>query len=87
MYDACMPAIQIRNVSSEVCRALSARARSNGQSLQGFMLDLVEREASSDRNARLIDEIAAWPSSRSGGSDQLDLESVIDAARARTDVG
>lgn len=43
-------ALQIRDVSDETRNALAAEARRRGQSVQAYLLDLVEREARSLRN-------------------------------------
>ena len=79
-----MPAIQIRNVPEEIHRLVSARARAQGKSMQQYLFALLEREAGFARNHEILDEIAAWPSRPTGK--KIDIEAVIDAARARTDV-
>jgi hypothetical protein len=47
-------ALQIRDVPESVRDVLAARARANGQSLQAFLLALVEAEARRSRNVELI---------------------------------
>lgn len=59
MYYACMTvAIQIRNVPEEVRDALVERASQLGQSMQAFLLDLVQREARFTRNAQMFERTA-----------------------------
>lgn len=53
-----MVALQIRDVPDEVRDALAERARSAGQSLQGFLLDVVVREASFANNVALVDGLS-----------------------------
>lgn len=51
MYYACMTvALQIREVPEEVRDTLVERARNNGQSLQAYLLALIEREAARPHN-------------------------------------
>jgi plasmid stability protein len=49
-----MVALQIRDVPDEVRDTLAERARERGQSLQAFLLGLVEAEARRARNASLL---------------------------------
>ncbi len=53
-----MVALQIRDVSPEVRDVLAERARAQGQSLQTFLLTLVEAEARRSRNLALLDRFA-----------------------------
>ncbi|MDT0344559.1 FitA-like ribbon-helix-helix domain-containing protein [Streptomyces litchfieldiae] len=78
-----MVALQIRDVPEEVRDALAARARENGQSLQGFLLALVMREASFARNLDLLQEIESWPGEP--GPTVEDVVAARDAARAERD--
>ena len=64
MHNACMVALQIRDVPAEVRDALVAQAKARGQSLQAYLLELVQREASRSRNADILDLFAG----RSDGS-------------------
>jgi plasmid stability protein len=48
-------ALQIRDVPEEVRDAIAARARREGQSLQAYLLKLVEREARLLGNAAAFD--------------------------------
>jgi hypothetical protein len=52
-----MVALQIREVPEAVRDALAAQARGRGQSLQAYLLDLVETEARRARNAELLDRL------------------------------
>lgn len=53
-----MVAMQIRDVPDDVRQALAERARARGQSLQAFLLWLVEEEAHRSRNLALLDRFA-----------------------------
>ena len=53
-----MVAIQIRDVPDDVRQALAERACARGQSLQAFLLSLVEEEARRSRNLALLDRFA-----------------------------
>lgn len=59
-----MVALQIRDVPDEVRDTLAERARERGQSLQAFLLGVVEAEARRARNTSLL----ARFSGRSDGS-------------------
>lgn len=52
-------ALQIRNVPDEVRDALIERSSQLGQSMQAFLLDLVQREARLARNATMFDRTAS----------------------------
>lgn len=82
MYNACMAvALQIRNVPDEVRDALAERASQLGQSMQAFLLDLVQREARLARNANMFQRTAG---SRTSIPDEYSPEQVIREGR---DVG
>jgi hypothetical protein len=51
-------AIQIRGVSEVTRRTLSAEAKARGESLQEYLLDVLDREAQEIDNRRLL---AEWP--------------------------
>ena len=53
-YSVCMAAITTRDVPSHVHDALTAAARRRGQSLQQYVLDVLEREARFARNRELV---------------------------------
>lgn len=78
-----MIALQIRDVPEEVRDALAQRARARGQSLQAFLLSVVQEEARRSRNLALLERFA----NRSDGS-QLTAEEAADGitqARAERD--
>jgi hypothetical protein len=78
-----MVSLQIRDVPEDVRRVLADRARARGQSLQAFLLWLVEEEAHRSRNLELLRRFAdRRDGSRLTASDATDA---IDAARAERD--
>jgi hypothetical protein len=56
-----MVAIQIRDVPERVREGLAAEASRRGQSLQLFLMDVLEREAAAADNLRWLREAAARP--------------------------
>jgi hypothetical protein len=60
--DALVVALQIRGVSEPTRRTLSAEARACGESLQEYLLDLLDREARAIDSRRLLAEWTAGPS-------------------------
>lgn len=50
-----MVALQIHGVSEPTRRALSAEAKARGESLQEYLLDLLDREARDIDNGRLLE--------------------------------
>jgi antitoxin FitA len=75
-----MVAMQIRDVPDDVRRALAERARAQGQSLQAFLLSLVQAEARRSANLALLDRFAGrTDGSRLTASEGTDI---LDAARA-----
>jgi hypothetical protein len=50
-----MIALQIRGVSEEVREALVVQARARGQSLQAYLLELIEAQAHRLRNVAVLD--------------------------------
>lgn len=72
-----MVALQIRGVEDEVGEALVRRADERGQSLQGFLLDLVRAEARRTRNIEVLRRF----SDRSDGIEADEDESVADLIR------
>ncbi len=56
-----MVAIQIRGVSEPTRSTLSAEARARGESLQEYLLDVLDREARDINDRRLVAEWAADP--------------------------
>jgi len=79
MHNACMVALQIRDVPEEVRDLLVAQAKARGQSLQGYLLALVEREASRSRNAAILGLFDG----RSDGARALPGETAADLAELR----
>ncbi|GAB3767620.1 FitA-like ribbon-helix-helix domain-containing protein [Microlunatus parietis] len=75
-----MVALQIRDVPEEVRDALAERAAQNGQSLQGFLLGVVLREASFAQNRNLLREVAEWTVGTGVTGD--DVLAIIDEGRA-----
>jgi hypothetical protein len=57
--DALVVAIQIRGVSEVTRRTLSAEAKARGESLQEYLLDVLDREAQEIDNRRLFAEWSA----------------------------
>jgi antitoxin FitA len=79
MHNACMVALQIRDVSEEVRDALVAQARVRGQSLQAYLLELVETQARRLRNTAVLDRFAG----RSDGTRSLPGETSVELAQQR----
>lgn len=50
--------LQIRNVPEDARRALKARAASRGQSLNAYMLEMIEREVSRPTVAEVLERAA-----------------------------
>jgi len=76
-----MVALQIRDVPEEVREALAERARARGQSLQAFLLSVVQDEARRSRNVSLLNRFA----DRTDGS-RLPIEEATDGlTRARSE--
>lgn len=73
-------ALQIRDVPDEVRDTLASAARSHGQSLQAFLLEMVEREARYFRNIEILYESHGHAS----GGAAAALEA-LDAARSEQD--
>jgi hypothetical protein len=70
-------ALQIRGVSEPTRRALSTEARVRGESLQEYLLELLDREAHEIENRRLFAELAAGPLNEVR---QVDLAEMIRSA-------
>lgn len=89
-----MVALQIRDVPEDVRQALAERARARGQSLQAFLLSLVEDEARRSANLALLDRFVGREDgsrlSVSVATDALDrarAERDVEVAGRRTSVG
>ncbi len=80
-YYACMASpLQIRNVPDETRRVLKARAASRGQSLNAYVLEVIDREVARPTAAEVL-ERAARRAERSTGS----AVDVLDTARLERD--
>ena len=74
-----MVALQIRDVPEDVRDALAAQAKARGQSLQSYLLELVETQAQRLRNTAVLDRFAG----RSDGSRSLPGETSAELAEHR----
>ncbi|MEU2613881.1 hypothetical protein ABZ570_20190 [Micromonospora sp. NPDC007271] len=74
-----MVALQIRDVPEEVRDALAAEAKARGQSLQTYLLELVETQARRLRNTAILDRF----SGRSDGTRSLPGESTAELTDQR----
>ncbi|MCL2424082.1 MAG: hypothetical protein FWD11_09385 [Micrococcales bacterium] len=74
-----MVALQIRDVPEDVRDVLAERARTAGQSLQGFLREVVVREAMFARNAAVVGDLQWTTGTGATGDDVL---ATLDAARA-----
>jgi antitoxin FitA len=74
-----MVALQIRDVPEEVRDVLADQARAHGQSLQAYLLDLIETQARRARNVAVLDRFA----DRSDGSRVLPGETPAELAEER----
>jgi antitoxin FitA len=79
MHNACMVALQIRDVPEDVRDALVAQARMRGQSLQAYLLELVETQARRLRNTAVLDRFAG----RTDGARSLPGETAAELAELR----
>lgn len=77
-YDACMSSLlQIRDVPEEARRSLKARAAARGQSLNAYLLDLINREVARPTVAEVLQR--AEQRAERAKTSAVD---VVDAARA-----
>ncbi len=74
-----MVALQIRDVPEDVRDALAAQAKARGQSLQTYLLELVETQARRLRNTAILDRFAG----RSDGSRSLPGETSAELTEQR----
>lgn len=72
-----MVALQIRHVPEGTRSLLTAEAERRGQSLQAYLLDVLDREAGVINNQRLLTEWTAGPL-----VDDMSGQSIADALRA-----
>lgn len=75
--------MQIRDVPEEVRDALAAQAKARGQSLQSYLLELVEIQARRLRNTAVLDRFAG----RSDGSRVLAGETSVELVEQRGQSG
>ncbi|MDQ3474888.1 MAG: hypothetical protein M3492_00705 [Actinomycetota bacterium] len=68
--------LQIRNVPDDARRALKARAAARGESLNAYLLDLIERDVARPT----VEEVLARAARRAGGA-RASAVDVLDAAR------
>jgi plasmid stability protein len=80
--------LTIREVPDDVKEALARDARDHGQSLQGFLLSVLARQASFSRNRQLLTEIDD-DMARPGGADASapDAAALLEQSRGRQDRG
>lgn len=81
MQNACMVALQIRDVPDDVRNRLAERAAIRGQSLQAYLLDVVSQEASRSANLALLEQFAH----RHDGSRLTTREASEEVERARSE--
>ncbi|MBT8224297.1 MAG: hypothetical protein HKP61_00710 [Dactylosporangium sp.] len=74
-----MVALQIRDVSDDVRDALVAQAKARGQSLQAYLLELVETQAVRLCNTAVLDGFAG----RSDGTRSVPGETAAELAEQR----
>jgi hypothetical protein len=74
-----MVALQIRGVSEDVRNVLMMQAKARGQSLQAYLLELIETQALRWRNAAILDRF----SGRSDGTRSLPGETASELAEQR----
>lgn len=75
-------ALQIRDVPEDVRDALASVAHQRGQSLQSFLLALVEREAGFARNLALLSRLEGR---EDGVSDSPSVVEILDQVRTERD--
>jgi hypothetical protein len=77
-----MAVLTIRDVSDDVKDALAREARERGQSLQAYLLSVLNRQAAFARNRRLLDEIERDLATGGGaGPDAPDAAELLEQAR------
>ena len=83
MLNASVPAIQIRDVPPDVRDALARDARARGQSLQTYLLTVLQRQTDAAQNAEFL---RSWRPvrPRSSGGD-IDIVELIGEQRRQRD--
>ncbi|QGK68765.1 hypothetical protein GIY23_03665 [Allosaccharopolyspora coralli] len=77
-----MTVLTIRDVPEDVKEALAGDARERGQSLQAFLLGVVQRQAAFSRNRQLLSEIERDLAEGGGaGDDAPDAATLLEQAR------
>jgi len=79
--------LTVRDVPESVRDALAGVARSKGQSLQAYLLNVLSRQAAFSRNATLLDEIDRGLAEGGADRDAPDSAQVLDQARADSSAG
>lgn len=82
--NACMVAIQIRDVPEAVSDALKVRAQRDGLSVQRYLLELITAEAAMEHNREVLSREPLWTRTVTAGTH--DIADLITAGREeRTD--
>ncbi|GAB2733389.1 hypothetical protein GCM10027174_02580 [Salinifilum aidingensis] len=77
-----MAVLTIRDVPEGVKEALAEDARESGQSLQAFLLGVLQRQTAFSRNRQLLSEIERDLAEGGGaGDDALDAAALLEQAR------
>jgi hypothetical protein len=85
-YEGTMPVITIRDVSQETRDRLAYEARAHGQSLQAYVLAVLDREAAFSRNRDVLARIRRRLAVRGGvAPDAPTSAEVLAEARAERD--
>jgi hypothetical protein len=77
-----MTVLTIRDVPDNVKDALAQEARDRGQSLQAYLLGVLNRQAGFVQNRRILDEIERELPTGGAGATAPDAAEVLDHARA-----
>ena len=80
MYNACIPNVQVRDVSPEVHEALLRRAALAGQSLQQYLMAQLARIAATPTLDEVLDRIEGRNKGKLSAANAVDA---LDAERAR----
>jgi len=83
MYNAIMVSIQVRDVPEQVRDTLAEVARSRGQSMQAYLLALLEEDARRARNVMLLRQVRRARGGYVAGPGETASE--LDAIRAERD--
>ncbi len=82
-YPARMVALQIRDVPDDVRDLLAEEAKRRGTSLQGYLLDVLEREAANAHNRRWLEKHRSDSTRPRSGMGADEIVAVIREARER----